>query len=68
MDIEEAQDWIFTFGSAHAHPNGFVRIFGTWSSAREEIVRRQGLAWSFQYKNEEEAGVTKYGLQEVHAE
>jgi hypothetical protein len=63
-------DWIFTFGFGHVAPDGtslrnrFIRIPGGFAEAREEMVRRFGLQWAFQYENEEEAGVAKYNLTE----
>jgi len=50
------QNYLFTFGYGQAHPNKFVRIFGTYDSARTEMIRRYGNKWAFQYseKREEE--------------
>lgn len=59
------QDWIFTFGCGHAHPNGYVKIYGTFDSARAEMFRRYGPKWSMQYVNEDEAGVARWNLKEV---
>lgn len=49
---ESQENWYFTFGSNHAHPNGYVRLFGTFNSAREEMFRRFGPKWSMQYDEE----------------
>lgn len=67
IEDEKRQDWYFTFGSDHAHPYGFVCIFGTFMEARTEMQRRYGQKWSFQYTYKEFAGqVEKYGLREVN--
>ena len=65
----EWREWIFTFGFAHTHPKTgeplrgrFVRITGTFESARVEMIRRFGQAWAFQYASEAEAGVAQYHL------
>jgi hypothetical protein len=69
---DAVRDWIFTFGFGHVHPesgeslrNRFVRIRGTFSEARDEMVRRFGKKWAFQYKSEQDAGVGTYALTEV---
>ena len=67
------EEWIFTFGFGHTHPktgeslaNTFVRIAAADSeAAREEMYRRFGQKWSFQYDSEQKAGVEKYGLREL---
>lgn len=62
---DRARDWIFTFGVDHPLGKCFVRIHGTDHEAREEMVRRYGLKWAFQYKTEDEAGTQKYHLTEI---
>jgi len=47
--IEIPQNWLFSFGYGHAHPNRFIRIHGTRNSARNEMFCRYGGKWSFQY-------------------
>lgn len=60
-------DWIFTFGLGHSVYGGgrFVRIRGTWREARLKMIERYGREWAFQYENEIQAGVEKWGLKEV---
>lgn len=65
MNEEQEQEWIFTFGFDHKFPGGFVAIWGTAESAREEMFRRYGRGWSMQYSSREEAGVYQFGLQEI---
>lgn len=64
-EVEAPQDWYFTFGCAHQHPNGYVKIRGTFGSAREEMMNRFGRIWAFQYDSPEHAGVDEYNLYEV---
>lgn len=60
------QDWYFTFGSAHAHPNGYVKIYGTFSEARKEMVERYNQKWSMQYSEKQFQGqAEEYGLNEI---
>jgi hypothetical protein len=65
MTDDDVRDWYFTFGFGHAHPNGYSVIHGTIDSSREEMGRRWGQKWAFQYPSAESAGVEKYGLHEV---
>lgn len=52
--VEEVeQDWYFTFGSGQRHENCFTIIHGTHNSAREEMMRRYGVKFSFQYPEKE---------------
>lgn len=69
---EVEQDWLFTFGADHTHPDtgqrlgrSFVRIHGTCDSTRDDMFTAFGNRWSHQYSSEEKAGVEKYGLTEV---
>jgi hypothetical protein len=68
-DDDPPQDWYFTFGSGHYRneeplARRFVRINGTASSARQEMIRHFGFAWSHQYRTPEGAGVELFGLTE----
>lgn len=64
---EIEQSWLFTFGFGHAHPNKFVRIFGTFFSAREEMMRRFGPQWAFQYPAEKEQELKRFFITELKA-
>ena len=59
------QFWYFTFGGNHLHPHGYKKIWGTFGSARDEMVRVYGIKWSMQYKSPEDAGVQRFNLYEV---
>lgn len=69
---EQSQDWFFTFGADHIHPDtgqrlgkSYVRIYGTCDSTRDVMFAAFGNRWSHQYKTAERAGADKYGLTEV---
>jgi hypothetical protein len=50
----------FTFGFAHAHPNGFVRITGeSYADCRAEMMQRYGNKWAFDYSEDEIADQLK---------
>ena len=42
-------EWVFTFGVGHKHGGHYVRIKGDYDAAREEMFRRFGGEWAFQY-------------------
>ena len=47
------KDWIFTFGCGQENAGHYVKINGTFDSARDEMFRRYGDAWAFQYSADE---------------
>lgn len=66
------EQWIFTFGFGHYHPetgerlaNRYVVIPGTFNEARRTMALKFGTQWSMQYASKEEAGVETYGLREL---
>lgn len=65
MTEEQEQDWLFTFGYGHEHPNQYIVIKGTFGSAREEMFRRFGSKWAFQYAFTERGELHKHGILEV---
>lgn len=50
---EPIKEWVFTFGYDHPHHGHYVRIKGTCEEARQEMFRRYGEAWCWQYTDEE---------------
>lgn len=63
---ELKQNWYFTFGFGHAHPNGYVKIHGTLSESRKEMFDRYDSKWSMQYtENDFEGQPEKWGLHEI---
>lgn len=65
MTEEKMQNWLFTFGYGHKYPNKFVRIYGTQSSARDEMIRRHGNQWAFQYPETEEQYLKRHFITEL---
>ena len=61
--------YYFTFGTNHAHPNGYVVIYSnSLENARAKMFERYGRAWAFsytQYQWDELNMVAKYNLTEV---
>ena len=45
--------YIFTFGSGQLHAGQYVKIHGSYEEARQKMVDRYGLAWGFQYSEQE---------------
>ena len=41
------QWWIFTFGSGQKHAGHYVKIQGTFNSARQRMIEEYGKAWGF---------------------
>ena len=51
---KEKERWYyFTFGSGQVHAGFYVRIWGTYGSARSKMVDKYGDKWSFQYSEEQ---------------
>ena len=49
----EKQWWIFTFGYGQKYEGYYVKIWGTYDSAREIMFDRFGSEWAFQYTTNE---------------
>ena len=55
--------WIFTWGYGHKHPNRYIKIeAATAGEAREEMFRRHGKAWAFQYDEDMEAELISHNV------
>lgn len=66
IDSDPPKVWYFTFGFGHAHPNGYVKIHGTFNSARDEMNRRYDNVWCMQYTHEAiEKSIEEWGMHEV---
>ena len=63
--MSEERNWYFTWGYGQKHENGYAVIHGTFNSAREEMIRRHGQRWAFQYPNSETAGVHTHSLHQI---
>ena len=66
MTMEEIkQDWFFTFGVGQGYAGRYVKIYGTHTSAREEMYSKHGDKWSMQYPSAEDAGIKQFGYVEL---
>lgn len=45
--------WIFTFGYGQEHEGKYVKVWGTYGSAREKMCAKYSYHWAFQYSLEE---------------
>ena len=45
----EERWWIMTFGHGQEHAGYYVKVWGTFSSARQKMIKKYGTAWAFQY-------------------
>ena len=61
----QEQHWYFTWGFGQQYPNCYTKIYGTYNSARDEMIRRFGERWAFQYDSPEDAGVERWDLTEI---
>lgn len=52
-DKDKRQNWIFTFGDGQQNAGHFVKFFGTFDEAREQMFEKYGSEWCFQYTEEE---------------
>lgn len=51
--MEEKQWWTFTFGYGQKYEGMYVRIYGTFDTARRKMFERYGAEWGFQYNETE---------------
>lgn len=51
--MESKRWWIFTFGCGQKNAGHYVRFFGTYGSARQQMFDHFGDEWAFQYAEEE---------------
>jgi len=52
--MEEQRMWYyFTFGSGQKHCGHYVKRFGTYGEARQQMVDKYGDKWAFQYSEDE---------------
>lgn len=50
--MDKEKWYYFTFGSGQKYEGHYVKIYGTYLSARDEMIRRYGYKWGFQYPQE----------------
>ena len=53
INTEKIGWWIFTFGSGQPNAGTYIKIRGTFESARKVMEERYGNRWGFQYSEEE---------------
>ena len=46
---EKEQWWVFTFGSGQEHAGYYVKIRGTYITARSKMFEKYDNKWAFQY-------------------
>lgn len=57
---------VFTFGFGHANAGRYVVVSApTAEECREHMLQRYGNQWAFEYRDEDEAGVERWGLVEL---
>ena len=52
-DANKEQWYRFTFGCGQKHAGHFVKFYGTFSEAREQMCKKYGTDWCFQYSEKE---------------
>lgn len=45
--------WVFTFRGCDPQAGHYVKFFGTFQEAREQMLAKYGTAWAFQYSEYE---------------
>ncbi len=53
MNLNREQWWYFTFGYGQKNAGHYVKFYGTYAEARDKMIEKYGLAWAFQYSEEE---------------
>jgi hypothetical protein len=63
-ELENKNEWYFTFGVGHAHPMHYVTVAAYSSGqARNAMIEKFGIKWAFQYDTLDD--VSKYGYKEL---
>lgn len=64
--MEEKQWYYFTFACNSENRNKYVKFYGTYSEAREQMIKYFGVKRVFQYDEEVFTGkIEMFGLQEI---
>lgn len=45
--------YYFTFGWGQQNGGHYVKFYGTYETARQQMIDRYGLSWGFQYSEDE---------------
>ena len=51
--MDDRQWYVFTFGSGQRYAGRYVKFFGTYYEARQQMIDLFGLEWAFQYSQDE---------------
>ena len=51
--MNSRQWFVFTFGAGQFNEGKFVKVYGTYSEARQKMVNKYDREWAFQYTLEE---------------
>jgi len=62
------ESWLFSWGYGHEFPNRFIEIEGSYHEAREEMIRRFGLKWAFQYASDRKINLAAANMHEITME
>lgn len=62
MEKEQKKWWVFTFGCGQKYEGHYVEFYGTFGQARQQMIKRFGLDWGFQYTREEFDEYAKRGI------
>lgn len=63
---EQPQNWYFSFGHGQIHRGRYVKIFGTFRSARDQMFAHFGPRWSMQYEEPDMLKhISRYGWTEL---
>ena len=66
MSNSKEKEWLFSFGCLHPlYHDKYIKIKGTFESARGEMIRRFGDNWIHQYKEKEEDYLKSHGITEI---
>lgn len=51
--MDDRQWYVFTFGSGQRYAGRYVKFFGTYNEARQQMIDLFGFEWAFQYSQYE---------------
>ena len=52
-DSPKEKWYVFTFGSGQLYEGSYVRIWGTFESARAKMIEKYAYLWAFQYEEDQ---------------
>lgn len=51
--MDKEKWYYFTFGAGQKNAGHYVKFFGTYFDARDQMIEKYGYKWAFQYSQEE---------------